>query len=47
MPYKIKRFGKGFKTVSPNHPGGFSKKPLTLRKAKAQLRAIYARTGGK
>ena len=47
MPYKLKRFGRGAKVVSSNHPQGFSKKPQTLRMAKAQLRAIYANTGGK
>jgi hypothetical protein len=46
MPYKLKRFGKGTKVVSPNHPQGFSKKPQTLRMAKKQMRAIYANTKG-
>jgi hypothetical protein len=46
MPYKLKRFGKGAKVVSPNHPQGFSKKPQTLRMAKKQLAAIKINTKG-
>ena len=42
MPYNVKKAGKGFKVFSPSGPK--SKKPLTLRKAKAQQRAIYANT---
>ena len=38
---------EGAKVVSPNHPKGFSKKPMTMRMAKAQLRAIYRSTKGK
>ena len=47
MPYKLKKVKGGEKVVSPNHPGGFSKKPLSAKKAKAQMRAIYANTKGK
>jgi hypothetical protein len=47
MPYKLKKFGKGFKVVSPNHKSGFSKKPMTRREAVAQLRAIMVNTQGK
>ncbi len=45
MPYRIKKSGSGYKVASPNRT--FSKKPLTMRRAKAQLRAIYAQTKGK
>jgi hypothetical protein len=44
VPFKVKKSGKGYKVVSPNGPK--SKKPLTLRRAKAQQRAIYANTKG-
>jgi len=44
MPYSIKRSGSGFKVHSPNR--AFSKKPLSKKKAQAQMRAIYANTGG-
>lgn len=50
MPYKLKEIkGKntGWIISSPNHPKGFSKKPMGLRQAKMQLRAIYANTKGK
>jgi hypothetical protein len=47
MPYELRKVKGGTKVVSPNHPQGFSKKPQTLRMAKAQLRAIYANTKGK
>lgn len=47
MPYSLRKFGKGYKVVSPNTPNGNSKKPLTLRNAKAQMRAIYSNTKGK
>jgi hypothetical protein len=47
MPYELRKFGKGMKVVSPNHPSGFSKKPMTKRMAYEQLKAIYAQTGGK
>lgn len=44
MPYDVKKSGTGFKVFSPS--GAKSKKPLTLRQAKAQQRAIYANTKG-
>jgi hypothetical protein len=47
MPYEVKKRGPGYKVTSPNHPQGFSKKPMTLREAKLQLRAIYMHTKGK
>lgn len=47
MPYKISRFGKGYKVTSPNTPQGHSKKPMTLKRAKAQMRAIEMHTHGK
>lgn len=40
MPYDIRKTGSGYKVVGPSGPK--SKKPLTLRKAKAQMRALYA-----
>ena len=46
MPYTLKKVKGGAVVVSPNHPNGFSKKPLTLRQAKKQLAAIYANTKG-
>jgi hypothetical protein len=47
MPYKKKKVAGGYKVTSPNHPQGFSKKPLSAKKAEAQRKAIYANTGGK
>ena len=47
MPYNLKKSGNGHKVVSPDHDKGFSKKPLTLRMAKQQLKAIYSSTKGK
>ena len=44
MPYHVTKRGKGFKVTSPNHPGGFSKKPLTKKMARRQQCAIYANT---
>lgn len=44
MPYKIKHRGSGFKVTTPNHPQGFSKHPLSKKKAVAQLRAIKMNT---
>ena len=38
MPYDLKKSGSGFKVFSPNGP--HSKKPMTLRKAQAQLRIL-------
>lgn len=46
MPYKVKKSGKGYKVTSPNHPSGFSKKPLTKKKAQQQQAAIFANTHG-
>jgi hypothetical protein len=47
MPYKLREAKGGYKVVSPNHPQGFSKKPMTHREAVAQLRAIMVNTKGK
>jgi hypothetical protein len=44
MPYSIKHSGSGYKVHSPNR--SFSKKPLSKKKAQAQMRAIYANTKG-
>lgn len=46
MPYDLKKVKDGYKVWSANS-GYHSKKPLTLRMAKQQLKAIYANTGGK
>jgi hypothetical protein len=40
MPYKLRKAKGGFKVYGPS--GAKSKKPMTLRKAKAQQRALYA-----
>lgn len=47
MPYKLSEVKGGFKVKSPNHPQGFSKKPMTKRQAYQQLKAIMAQTKGK
>lgn len=44
MPYKLNKNGSGYKVTSPNHPSGFSKKPLSKNKAKKQLAAIQMNT---
>lgn len=44
MPYKIRKVKSGFKVTTPKHPQGFSKKPLTKKKAKKQLAAIKIHT---
>lgn len=44
MPYKIRKVNSGFKVTTPKHPQGFSKKPLTKKKAKKQLAAIKIHT---
>ena len=38
MPYNLQKSGKGYKVMSPS--GSHSKKPMTLRNAKAQLRLL-------
>ena len=41
MPYKIKKVKDGFKVCKVDEPTKcFSNKPLTLEKAKKQMRAI-------
>ncbi len=45
MPYKIVKRGSGYKVVTPNHPQGFSAKPVTKAAAEKQLAAIKANTG--
>jgi hypothetical protein len=44
MPYKVRHTGSGFKVTTPNHPQGFSKKPLPKKRALAQLAAIKMNT---
>jgi len=45
MPYRIVKEKGGYRVHSPK--SAKSKKPLTLRRAKQQLKAIYVHTGGK
>jgi len=40
MPYEIKKSGGGYKVIRPG--GAHSKKPITLRNAKKQLRLLNA-----
>jgi len=42
MPYSIQRSGKGYKVVSTLTGKTHSKKALSLAKAHAQMRAMYA-----
>jgi hypothetical protein len=42
MPYRVSKKGGGYKVTSPNHPQGFSKKPLSKERARKQQAAIYA-----
>jgi len=43
----VKAVKGGFKAFSPNHPQGFSKKPMTKREAMIQLWIIKKNTKGK
>jgi hypothetical protein len=49
MPYKVSKVSGGYKvrTVKAGRPKYHSKEPMTLAKAKAQVRALYRATGGK
>lgn len=40
MPYVIKKVGKGYKVQKAGSSTTYSKKPLSLERAKAQLAAI-------
>jgi len=40
MPYKIKKSGSGYKVCKKVGSKCFSKKPLSKKKAQAQMRAI-------
>lgn len=44
MPYSLKKVGGGYKVISPNRPGGHSRKPLSKATATRQMRVIYANT---
>ena len=46
MPYSIKPMGNGFTVVSPNHPEGHSKKPMTKANAQAQMRIMQEAESG-
>lgn len=45
MPYNVQKVKGGFKVASPT--SFKSRKPLTLRMARQQQKAIYANTKGK
>jgi hypothetical protein len=40
MPYKIKKEGSGYKVQKTGTKKTYSKKPMTLKKAKAQMRVL-------
>ena len=42
MPYKVKKSGKGYKVFKKGTSKTYSKKPLTKKKAEAQMKALYA-----
>lgn len=42
MPYKISKKGSGYKVCKKNDGKCFSKKPMSEKKAKAQMKAIHA-----
>jgi len=42
MPYHVTSKDGGFKVTSKNHPEGFSKRPMSKKRARAQQAAIYA-----
>ena len=42
MPATLKKVKGGYQASTPNHPEGHSKKPMTLRNAKRQLRLLNA-----
>lgn len=42
MPYKIKKVDGGYKVAKKDGGKTFSKRPLTLKRAKAQMAAIHA-----
>mgnify|MGYP001396177182 CR=1 FL=1 len=44
MPFKVKKVKGGYKVMSPKGPK--SKKPLTIRRARQQQKAIYANWDG-
>jgi len=44
MPYKIKKSGSGYKVCLKRGGKCFSKKKLSKKRAKAQMRAILANT---
>lgn len=46
MPYEIKRKGNGYTVVSPNHPEGHSKKPMSHKNAIAQMRIMEEAESG-
>lgn len=42
MPYKVQKFGSGYKVVSTDTGKVHSNKPMSKEKAQAQMRAMYA-----
>ncbi len=45
MPYRIVKVRGGYQVISPNHPKGFSKNPMTHDNAVAQMLMLRAREG--
>lgn len=46
MPYDIVKVKGGYQVVSPNHPKGHSKKPMTQDDAVAQMRIMQESESG-
>jgi hypothetical protein len=44
MPYKVAKSGSGYKVKNKDTGKTYSKKPLSKKRAEAQMRAIYANT---
>ena len=42
MPYEVRKSGKGYKVFKKGSSKSFSDKPLSKKKAEAQMAAIYA-----
>lgn len=47
MPYDIVKVKGGYQVVSPNHPKGHSKKPMTQNDAVAQMLIMKQAEGDK
>ncbi len=44
MPYEIRKSGSGYKVGHKGQSKTYSDKPMSKKKAKAQMRAMYANT---